>query len=290
MKKLQSVKIIFAVFVMVMAFFITGSTSQAATKSDKLTLYVGEQLGYSYIGMGTLKSAKSSNKKVVTASKKNGSCIMKAEKTGKATVTAKGSKGTWKHNITVKKADFQVDIVPIAGTRYGQVSVKNNTSGFFTSFDVLVTFNDANGNKIYESSAYVRYVGKKQTGYDEVYLGSDIEAIDWSKTTYTLSFSRSVDQKYKNYAKKVSFKESSGTNNNNNPCIDIKAKTSYKGKGSIYIAYDVFYYNAAGNLVSISNYISTLSKYSKSSTISIPMAYNAASYKIKKRVILAEYK
>ena len=40
-----------AVFIMALALCVTSVTAQAATKTRKLTMYVGEKFAYSYIGI-----------------------------------------------------------------------------------------------------------------------------------------------------------------------------------------------------------------------------------------------
>jgi hypothetical protein len=77
-----------AVFVMAAALLTTSTTVQAA-KTKKVTLYVGEKPSYGFF-LGSVKSVKSSNKKVVAVSKKSGYAILNAKKTGKAKVTVTG--------------------------------------------------------------------------------------------------------------------------------------------------------------------------------------------------------
>lgn len=283
----RTIKTVMMVLVFVMAFAMTGSVSEA--KTDKFTLFVGEEVGYSYIGMGTIKSVKSSKSKVVSAKKyKNGSWMV-AKKAGKATVTVKGARGTWKHNITVKKSDFKVNFSKMSGNdRYCQVSVANNTSGYFDTFKVEATFRDASGNELYTNTEYFKYVGKKKTANSSLYMGSYYDKVDLSKTTYKLTFDRDIDYKYKDYSKKVTITDSVGKDKYNNDCVNIKAKTSYKGKGTIYIAYDIFFYDEAGNLLNITTYTETLYKSKKSGTRQAAKPSKTASYKINKRVILKE--
>ena len=279
----KTIKTVVMLLIFVMAFVMTGSISEA--KTDKFTLYVGEELGYSYIGMGTIKSVKSSNSKVVSAKKYKGGSWMVAKKTGKATVTVKGARGTWKHNITVKKADFKVSFAKMSGNdKYCQVSVKNNTSGFFDKFKVEATFYDANGNKLYDNMEVFYYVGKKKTANSELYMGSDFAKVDLSKTTYKLTFDRDIDYKYKDYAKKVKT-----TVSEDKDYVNIKAKTSYKGKGNVYVAYDIFFYDASNNLVSITTYTKFLYKKANTGTTKVLKPSRAVTYKINKRVMLKEY-
>lgn len=284
MKKLMK-QIIF-VFAMVMAIVSFGSNAQA--KTTKLTMVVGEEFSYYYIGIGTLNSVKSTNPKVVYAKKKNSNCYMKAKKAGTATVTSKGARGTFVHNITVKKADFKFKATRYKDN-YAKISVKNNTSVYFDSLIVTVILRDKSGKKLKEVPTYLHNICPKQTAIDSVYLGMDYAKVDMSKTTYKIQMRRDPDYSYKNYAKKVSFSEKK-RGEGYSTYIDVTSKTSYSGKGSVKIAYDVSFYDAQGKLIYISTYSATLFNSQKKKTTSIAMYNSAASYKINKRVILSEYK
>lgn len=278
-----SLKCLVALFVMVMTICITGFTSEAKTKTSKLTLIVGEKLQYSYIGMGTLKSVKSNKKKIVSAKKSSGKAVMQAKKAGKATVTVKGTRGTWKYNITVKKPSFDVRISPFDD--YALVSVKNNTSEYFDSIEVLLTFKDANGNPLGQKTVYTNYVGSKKTAVDKVYLTYD--NVDLSKTSYSVSFRRNVDYKYKNYDKKVNWSPRQEGNK-----VYVTVSTSYKGKGGVYAGFNVVFYDANGNIISYSydNY-EYLYKNKKIDTTEFYIPDGATSYGvINKRAMVKEYK
>lgn len=284
MKVRKSIKCIILMFVMVVAFSVMGSTVEAATKTKKLTLLVGEKISYSYIGLGSIKSVKSSKSKIVSAKKKSGKSIMTAKKAGKAVVTVKGARGTFKYNITVKKADFSTSISQITED-YALISVTNNTSVYFNYVDLNCIFKDAAGNPLKTYTPSVSYLGPKQTAYYKIYLvdnavvaNTDLSVVDWT---------RSIDYTYKNYAKKVTM-----TDYISNGKLYVNAKTSYKGSGYIYAAFDVLFYDAAGKLVgaSTTNYIS-LYKNRKTDTDETYIPDGAVSYQIvNKRVILKEYK
>lgn len=279
----KSIKCLIAMIVMVMAFTVTGVTAEAKTKTDKMTLLVGEKTGYTYIGMGSIKSVKSSKKSVVAAKKYKGGSLMTAKKAGKANVTVKGSRGKWIHKITVKKASFKVNYTRTADGDF-IVSFKNNTSVYLDSAQVTLTFKDSAGNKVVDRTAYIEVLGPKQTGYDRITDPWYYDNIDYSKTTYTINYNRTIDASYKNYSKKVKFTESKSGN-----YINVKAKTSYKGKGTIYIGYEAKFYDSNKKLIDVANYSTTLYNSSKSSTTQIYMPSDAASYKITKRVVLKTY-
>lgn len=239
--------------------------------------------------MGSLNSVKSSKKKVVSAKKVNGRCQMKAKKIGKATISAKCARGTWKHKITVKKTNFKVSFKKMGkDDRYALVTLKNDTSGSFDSFKVDITFRDSNGNALYNTTSYIRNVLKKQSGSDMAYLGTNYDKVDLSKTTYKVSFTRYIDHKYKDYSDKVAITEKLGKDKYSNDCINVTAKTSYKGKGNIYVRYDVTFYDATGKEIYFSSYGTMLYDKGQQNTTSIAVYKGYSSYKNNKRVMLIE--
>lgn len=155
------------------ALFVTllpGITAEAATKN--ITLYVGEQIYFT--DYRDVAKVSSSNSKVVKAvkdkeNKKNTN--LTAKKAGKATVTIKTSGGTTKLNITVKKLNFSVKALSVAGG-YVLLSVKNNTAQTFDKIALGYTFKDAQGQVVKQDSELVNRVIAKKTVYVSIYVGS----------------------------------------------------------------------------------------------------------------------
>ena len=104
----------------------------------------------------------------------------------------KNKRGTITYTVTVKKKPFSVTTTPI---KEGvMISVKNTTAPFISSVSLQVTFCDAAGNPINQSTRYVDYIGKGQTGYEDVYCYD--AGIDFTKTQVkVLEWSRSLDYK-----------------------------------------------------------------------------------------------
>lgn len=273
-----------AVFIMALALCVTSVTAQAATKTRKLTMYVGEKFAYSYIGIGSLKSVKSSNKKIVTAKKSGSKNTMTAKKKGSATVTVKGSSGTYIYKVSVKaKPKFDVAVNPLPDG-YVQVSLKNKSAVFADSVAVDVSFCDAAGNVLETDHAYFHYVGSKKTAYDKVYLLA--KDVDFSKTQFTTDYSRNPDYKYKDYTKKVKFNVSLSGNS-----ATITTKTSYKKSGSVYAAFGLVYKDAAGTVVGAYydsyNYLYKTKK-SDSTVITVPEGVASVEL-VGKRAFVKEY-
>lgn len=292
MKNRKPIKCLLAAFAMVMVLSLTGITANAATKSEKLTLLVGEQYKPVYIGMGTIKSVKSSKSKVANAKKKSGGIQITAKKAGKTNVTVKGSRGnTFIHKITVAKANFVVAPTDFIPDSYGGgdliVTLTNKTPVGVDWFDIDFIFKNAAGGEVKKSSKTIFYVGKKQKASASIYFtSSEVNQIDLSKTTYQISYRRSAEATYTNYVKKIKFSEK---RQDNILYITAKPKKKYKGNGTIYLSYEVTSYDAAGNVIDFSENRGSLSSTRKSDTTPVYLNSNAVRYSIKKRVLLRTY-
>lgn len=279
--------------VMVLALGCVSITAEAATKTKKMTMYVGETFSYWYTGMGTVKSVKTSKKKVVAAKKvKKGSTIynqMTAKKKGSAKVTVKGTRGTYVYNITVKATPkIEVSFVPRADG-YLTVNVNNKSKVNFDSVTVNITYKDAAGNVLGSDTANVYYLGAKKSAADDVYpyvYPYDEASIDWNQTTFEVIYDRDPDYKYTDYTKKIKWTESVS-----NGYLNITTKTTYKGDNSIYAAFSVLFYDAAGNVIGVTdgyNFLSGDKKY-RTRTYDMRMPDGAVSYQILKRAVMRKY-
>ncbi len=288
MKKKQTLKTVLAMLVMVMAFSFAGITAEAATKTKKMTLYVGEKFTYSYIGMGKVKSVKSSKSSVVKARKKSGKYNeMTAKKKGKATVTVKGTRGKYVYKITVKsKPTFDVKLERRADG-YVTVKVKNKSDAYFSNLKVLISFKNAAGQEVTNETAYIYYLGKKKSAADEIYPYPN-KGIDYSKTTYKIEYNRDPDAKISDYTKKVKYSTSK-----KNGKVIVKTSISYKKRADVYAGFSVFFYDAKGNVVSVRdfyNYMSGSKKKYRTGTYEISMPSDATSYKlVNKRAMMIKY-
>lgn len=283
----KKLRVVLTMLVMMVAFSFAGLTAEAAT-TKKMTLYVGEKYTYRYFGLGTIKSVKSSKSSVVTAKKKKGKYNeMTAKKKGSATVTVKGSRGTYKYKITVKsKPKFEVKFERRADG-YVTVKVNNKSSVYCNNVKVEVTFRNAAGQEVTTETAYMYYLGAKKSTATEVYPYPS-NGIDYSKTTYKLSYDRDPERKYTDYTKKVKFSTSL-----KNGKVAVKTSITYKKRADIYAGYTVYFYDAKGNVVYIRdgyNYMSGSSKKYRTYTSEIYMPSDAVSYKlVNKRAMMIKY-
>ena len=120
-------------------------TAQAATKTEKMTLYKGEIVkNYVY---GTLKSVSSSKKAVATVKKDSGNAVITAKKPGKATISIKTNRGTFKYAVTVKKLDVTATLSDM-GNGNMLLTVKNNTKQTFTYVSVDYVIKNDQGETV----------------------------------------------------------------------------------------------------------------------------------------------
>lgn len=293
MKNKNTIKSILAMLIMVMAFSLVSITAEAATKTKKLTLYVGEKIQYTYIGLGTMKSVTSNKKSVVTATKKKDKSgyysEMVAKKKGSAKVTVKGTKGTFVYNITVKSKPVINVSLEQRADGYVNVTVQNKSSVYFDSVNVYISYKDAAGNEVDSDRVYVDYLGAKKTACSNVYP-SYSKGIDLSKTTYTITYDRDFggDYSYTDYTNKVKY-----TASLSNGYLNIKTSITYKKNGYVYAGYTVYFYDAAGNVVGVRdgyNYMSGSTKKYRTSSTNISAPKTAVSYKLVKRAFLKKLK
>lgn len=283
----KKLKVVLTMLVMMVAFSFAGLTAEAAT-TKKMTLYVGEKYTYQYIGLGSIKSVKSSKSSVVTAKKKKSKYNeMTAKKKGSATVTVKGSRGTYKYKITVKsKPKFDVKLERRADG-YVTVKVNNKSSVYLDDLKVSVIFRNAAGQEVTTETVNIHYLGAKKSTAGEVYPFPS-NGIDYSKTTYTISYDRDPQRKYTDYTKKVKFSTSL-----KNGKVAVKTSITYKKRADIYAGYTVYFYDAKGNVVYVRdgyNYMSGSSKKYRTYTSEIYMPSDAVSYKlVNKRAMMIKY-
>lgn len=298
MKNMKTIKSIVAMLVMVLALGCVSISAEAATKNDKLTLYVGESISYSYYGIGTVKSVKSNKSKIVKASKYKGGSKMVAKKKGKAKVTIKGTRGTWTTTVTVKaKPKFTATLTPIVNEYSTDVIVKlkNNSDAYFEDVTVTIKYYDAAGIELGSTRRTLYYLGAKKTATDDWAVNvypHDEASIDWSKTTYAVEYNRSINYKYSDYSKKVKFTDKI-VNVDGKNYVRVNVKVNYKGSNGIYPACSVCFYDAAGNIVDIDQsffYLSGSKKY-RSKYYDHRMPEEAVSYKVtNKRAYMRAYK
>ncbi|MCI8509869.1 MAG: hypothetical protein HFJ06_15145 [Lachnospiraceae bacterium] len=279
-------KCLVALFVMVITLSLAGITAQAATKTKKLTLYVGEKVNYYYIGLGNLKSVKTNKKAVVAAKKKGRYNQMTAKKAGSATVTVKGTKGTYVYKITVKK-EPEIEVkLERRQDKYININVKNKSSAYLDNVYVDISYKNAAGQEVDSKKIYLYYLGaKKQAAKEDCPINS--KDVDLSKTTYKVTWSRNMNKDYSDYTKKVKYSLSQS-----DKYLNIKTSISYKKSCNVFAGYTVYFYDANGNVIGIRdgyNYMSGSNKKYRTCTTQVRIPDQTVRYSlINKRAMLTK--
>ena len=223
-------------------------TTQAATKTQNVTLYKGEVLK-SYV-YGTIKSVSSSKKTVVSAKKDSGNVEMTAKKTGKATVSIKTNRGTYKYVVTVKKLDITAKISDM-GDGYLLLTVKNNTKQTFTSVLVDYVIKNDQGATVKSDSRLVSGVVAGKTVYELLSYDQYSYTVDETKcSAKAVADNRSLTAKYKSVASKINTKIDEDTSEEDTLKLTFKSKNTQKNEAA-NVSHYVLIYNAMDQVIGL---------------------------------------
>lgn len=224
------------------------TATQAATKTEKMTLYKGEAVNV--YPLGTLKSV-SSNKKAVASVKKDGNkAVITAKKAGKATISLKTNRGTLKYAVTVKKLDITATLSDM-GNGYMLLKVKNNTKQTFTYVNIDYTIKNDQGETIKTDTRMVSSVVAGKTVYDYVYYDSYNYTVDETLcSAKAVSDTRSLDAKYKNVASSIKTSIDEDTSTEDTIKLTFKSKNTQK-KNTAYVEHYVLIYNSMDQVIGL---------------------------------------
>lgn len=232
--------------------FLPPVTAQAATKTDKLTLYKGEAYEISLL-LGKLKSVSSSKKSVAPVKKVDGKAVITAKKVGKATVTLKTNRGNYKYVVTVKKFDITAKISDM-GNGTMLLTIKNNTKQTFTNIDVDYKIVDDQGTTRKTDTKAVSDVVAGKTVYETVSYESYNYAVDETKCTAKASVysgfggGRSASYKYKNVGSSIKTTVDEDTSEADTVKLTIKSKSTVKNDSANVTNY-VLIYNSMDQII-----------------------------------------
>lgn len=223
-------------------------TAQAATKTEKMTLYKGEIVkNYVY---GTLKSVSSSKKAVATVKKDSGNAVITAKKPGKATISIKTNRGTFKYAVTVKKLDVTATLSDM-GNGNMLLTVKNNTKQTFTYVSVDYVIKNDQGETIKTDTKLVDDVVAGKTVYDSVYYDSYHYTIDETLcSAKVVGDDRSLIAKYKNVTSSIKTTIDEDTSAADTIKLTIKSKNTQK-KEAAYVDHYVLIYNSMDQVIGL---------------------------------------
>ncbi len=243
-KRLVTVCLAFAMLVTM----ITPVTTEAATKTEKLTLYVGEEIYAT--NFYTVKSASSSKKSVATVAKdkKNDShANITAKKPGTTTITVKTSRGTMKYAITVKKLDFTVSFKDMGHGNILMI-VKNKTKQTFDYVSVTYALRNNLGEVVEKDTVSVSEVVAGRTAYKELSYNSYTYTVDAAQCSGKVAAAdRNVNYTYKNVSSKIKVKV---TEKDEGDKIELTLKSTSKlKKESATIMHYILVYDANNNVI-----------------------------------------
>ena len=224
--------------------------AEAATKTEKLTLYVGEET-YVMVFYDVSKVT-SSDKKVVSAEidKTNKTHVnLTAKKAGTSTITVKTKRGTLKYRITVKKLTFDVTLTQLSEEEV-LIAVKNNTKQIFDYAYVTYTLKGADGAVLEKDKKIVDLLPGK-TSYTKIMYGMYDFTIDISQCSGKVTeVDRSINAKYTDRSAKVSITDTMDMDVNLGYAtltLKLKNKVSSSVSGTVYI----MLYDAADQLIGV---------------------------------------
>ncbi|MCD7709502.1 MAG: hypothetical protein LUI02_06480 [Clostridiales bacterium] len=224
MKKLTK-RLIAAVLVLTMLVVIVPVTdAQAATssKTTSYTVYKGEE--FTWTNYETVKSVKSSDKKIVKATKDssaNYKVDLKAKKVGKAKITVKTNYGTYYLNLTVKKLAVKVTLSKMSDG-YVLVKVKNKTDQTFDGVYVDYTLVDGDGDTVASNTMTVSNCVAGKAVYDYIYYNSYSYDVDIDASTAKVSSAyHTPSYTYKNRSSKVKVTAKETTDESGNLTISL---------------------------------------------------------------------
>ncbi len=223
-------------------------TAQAATKTEKMTLYKGEIVkNYVY---GTLKSVSSSKKAVATVKKDSGNAVITAKKPGKATISIKTNRGTFKYAVTVKKLDVTATLSDM-GNGNMLLTVKNNTKQTFTYVSVDYVIKNDQGETVKTDTKLVDDVVAGKTVYDYVYYDSYHYTVDETLcSAKVVGDDRSLIAKYKNVTSSIKTTIDEDTSAADTIKLTIKSKNTQK-KEAAYVDHYVLIYNSMDQVIGL---------------------------------------
>ncbi|MCR4843243.1 MAG: hypothetical protein K5840_08290 [Eubacterium sp.] len=237
-----------AAVVMLTSTYIGGKVDAQAATTRKITIYTGEV--FQFTDYSTVKSVKSSKKKVVKAKKSDSTHVkITAKKKGKSTVKIKTAEGTYKYKVKVKSssATYSASLVRDE-SGYIYAALKSKVSTCFDTVYYRVTLKDSSGNVLLSSTGY-QYAGTgKATIYDAVSGSYSYKDVDLSKSSIKVV---SVDHNPYYTYKKVSSKLSTNMVYSSSDSYSTKYNltvTNPTGK-PVYGQATVFFYDSSNNII-----------------------------------------
>ena len=252
---------VFLAVAMIVTILPQVATTQAATKKS-IVLYKGEKIYYT--DYSAVKSVKSSNSKIVKASKDKSNtnhANMVAKKAGKANVNISTRSGKTTIAVTVRSAKFEAKLLSANAGGNILVSVKNKSKDTFDKVTIKYTIKDLDGGVIAQKSETMSYLLAGKVAYTNIYVGSsNLENIDLSQSSVKVTeYDRTwLGYTYTDVSSKVKATPEITDENESSVSYNIKLKNGYNSYvyGKLY----TMIYDANDNLIGVESSSISLDK------------------------------
>lgn len=239
MKQTMKKLVTFCLAVVMIITLLPAVPTKAATKTENLTLYVGEAI---YVtNYYDVTKVTSSNKKVLAAAKdkeNKSHANLTAKKAGTSNVTITTKRGTMKYKVTVKKLSFDVKLTQLSEGEV-LVSVKNNTKQTFDYAYVTYTLKGEDGAVLEKDKKMVDNLLPGKTSYAKIMYSTYDFTIDIDQCSGKITeVDRSISAKYTDRSSKVSITDTMDMDVNPGYAtltLKLKNKVSSSVSGTVYI-------------------------------------------------------
>lgn len=279
MKQTMKRLVTFCLAVAMMLSLFPAMTAKAATKTENLTLYVGEAI---YVtNYYDVTKVTTSNKKVLAVAKDKDNkshANLTAKKAGTSTVTITTKRGTMKYKVTVKKLAFDVKLTQLSEGEV-LVSVKNNTKQIFDYAYVTYTLKGADGAVLEKDKKMIESLLPGKTSYEKIIYSSYNFTIDIAQCSGKVtSVERYPSAKYTDRSAKVVITDSVDMDENPGYAtitLKLKNKISSSVSGNAYI----MLYDADDQLIGMRQvYIYLKGSAVNTETVKIDTQYSYPTY------------
>lgn len=259
---------------------------KAINTLDEL-FYVGQHYNYTFLRIGRIIKADSSNKKVAILSDVSTDDIdLVAKAPGKSTITIKGEAYTYTINLTVKKMDVTAKFYKrLPGGNY-IIKVTNNTKGFFQRVYFTAVFRSSDGEFMdYDTERVIAMDLIPGKTYYTIYKPLNDCDFDLSKSTLEANnFDTELlftGIKYTDYSAKIKLTDlNKGVIDSSDSKITVEVKNN--SAKAVTALVQVCWYNENGDMVYADYYSKDLKqKGTGKVTIDTPdKNYGAVSYSL----------
>ena len=249
-------------------------TAEAATKTEKMTLYKGEK--YYLTNYNTVTGVSSTKKSVVAIAKDkkyDTHANITAKKAGVSTITVKTKRGTMKYKITVKNLAVTGTLRDMGNGKL-LLTVKNKTKSTFSSVTLEYTLKNEAGEVVEKDKVNVYDVVAGKTVYKSIWYSTYNYTVDVSQCSVkAVSDDRNPTCTYTNRSSKITASVEETISDNGDVEFSVKSKNTLK-KDRVNGYHYIILYDAQNNIIGLE----TVSIYLNAGAVSTDTAKYIAPY------------